>query len=67
MKELRNGKAAGIDNISPEVIKIDFDIAANILHPLIEKIRNEGEMPYDWRCGLLIEIPKKGETANSHN
>ena len=64
LKELRNGKAAGLDNISPEVMKGDLDITANMLHPLFEKIQNEGEMPNDWRCGLLIKVPKKGDTAN---
>jgi len=38
MKELRNGKAAGADNISPEVMKFDLDIIANMLHPLFEKM-----------------------------
>jgi hypothetical protein len=67
LKELKRGKAAGIDNIPPEVLKVDLDITANMLHPLFEKIWNEGEMPYDWKCGLLIKIPKKGDTANSDN
>ena len=67
LKELRSGKAAGVDNISPEVLKVDLDITANMLHPLFEKIWNEGEMPNDWRCGLLIKIPKKGDTANCDN
>jgi len=67
LKELRSGKTAGFDNISPEVLKVDLDITANMLHPLIEKIWNEGEMPNDWRCGLLIKIPKKGDTANCDN
>jgi len=35
--------------------------------PLFEKIWNEGEVPNDWRCGLLIKIPKKGDTANCDN
>jgi hypothetical protein len=38
LKELRNGKAARADNISPEVMKVDLDITANMLHPLFEKI-----------------------------
>ena len=38
-----------------------------MLHPLFEKIWNEGEMPNDWKCGLLIKIPKKGDTANCDN
>jgi hypothetical protein len=54
LKELRNVKAAGIDNIPPEVMKIDLDSTANMLHPLFEKMWNEGEMPNDWKYGLLI-------------
>jgi hypothetical protein len=67
LKELRNGKAAGVDNISSEVLKVDLDFTANMLHPLFQKIWNEGEMPNDWKCGLLIKIPKKGDTVNCDN
>jgi hypothetical protein len=35
LKELRSGKAAGVDNISPEVLKVDLDITANMLQPPI--------------------------------
>ena len=24
-------------------------------------------MPNDWRCGLLVKLPKKGDTANCNN
>jgi hypothetical protein len=48
-------------------MKVDLDITANMLHPLFEKIWIEGEMPNDWRCGLLIKLPKKGDTANCDN
>jgi SPX domain protein involved in polyphosphate accumulation len=34
LKELRDGKAA-VDNISPEVMKVDLDITANMLHPYL--------------------------------
>ena len=46
---------------------MDLDITAKMLHPLFEKIWNEGKMPNDWKCGLLIKIPKKGDTANCDN
>jgi hypothetical protein len=67
LKKLKRGKAAGVDNIRPEVLKVDLDITANILHPLFEKIWNEGEMPNNWKCGLLIKTPKKGDTAHCDN
>lgn len=64
LTELRNGKAAGANNISPEVMKINLDITATMLYPLFEKIWTKGEMPNDWRCGLLVKLLKKGDTAN---
>jgi hypothetical protein len=67
LKELRNGKAAEVDNISLEVMKFDLYITADMLHPLFEKLWTEGEMRNDWRCGLLIKLPKKGDTANCDN
>jgi hypothetical protein len=48
-------------------MKIDLDITANMLHPLFEKMWNEGEMPNDWKYGLLIKIQKKGDIANCDN
>jgi len=35
LKELKKGKAAGIDNIPAEVKTVDLDITANMLHPPI--------------------------------
>ena len=67
LKELRNGKAAGVHNISLEVMTVDLDITANMLHPLFEKIWTEGEIPNDWKCGLLVKLPKKGDTTNCDN
>jgi hypothetical protein len=51
LKELRNGKAAGADNISPEVMKVNFDITAITLHPLFEKIWTERE-----RCQMTGDV-----------
>ena len=48
-------------------MKLDLDITANMLHSLFEKIWTEGEMSNDWRCGLLIKLPKNGDTAKCDN
>jgi hypothetical protein len=48
-------------------VKVDLDITASMLHSLYEKIRTEGEMPNDWKCGLLVKLPKKGDTTNCDN
>jgi hypothetical protein len=63
LKELCNGRAAEANNISPEVMKVDSDITANMLHPPFEKIWTKGEMPNDGKCGLLVKLLKKGDTT----
>ena len=37
LKELKRGKAAGIDNISSEVLTVDLDITAKMLHPYLRR------------------------------
>jgi hypothetical protein len=37
LSQLKNGKAAGLDNIYPEVLKADPEITAEMLYPLLEK------------------------------
>jgi len=34
-----------------------------MLLPLFEK----GEIPNDWKCALLVKLPKKGDTTNCDN
>jgi hypothetical protein len=48
LKEQKNGKAPGIDNIPPEVLKEDLDVI-ELLHPLCVKIWRTGVVPDDWK------------------
>ena len=54
IRQLKNGKSGGVDNIPPEVIKAMDKISTNALHHLINKIWNEEQIPDDWRKGLLV-------------
>jgi len=38
LSQLENGKAAGLDNIYPEVLKVYTEITAEMLYALLEKI-----------------------------
>jgi len=38
LSQLKNGKAAGLDKIYPEVLKVDPEITAEMLYHLLEKI-----------------------------
>jgi hypothetical protein len=51
LKDLRNGKAVGANDISPEVMKADLDITANMLHPCLryelrERCQMTGDVAY---------------------
>jgi hypothetical protein len=69
LKALRARKAPGIDNISPqtEILKVDLETSAEILHPLFKNIWGKKIVPEEWKKGLLVKIPKKGDTTQSNN
>ncbi|VDP57218.1 unnamed protein product [Schistosoma curassoni] len=67
IRQIKNGKAAGPDNIPAEALKADVAATARILHILFDKIWDEEQVPKDWKEGLLIKIPKKGGLSNCDN
>lgn len=67
IKELKNGKSAGVDNIPPEIYKTDTNAMAKVLMPLFEKIWQEEKIPSDWKMGLIVKIPKKGDLSCCSN
>jgi hypothetical protein len=64
LSQLKNGKAAGLDNIYAKVLKVDPEITAEMLYPLLEKTWKEEKIPEDWEEGLIVKIPKKGDLPN---
>ena len=59
IKHLKNGKAAGIDEIKSEHLKaLDEDSLEHITQ-LCNNIYNTGEIPKDLRHSLFIKLPKK--------
>ncbi|CAH8597886.1 unnamed protein product [Schistosoma guineensis] len=67
IRQIKSGKAAGPDNIPAEALKADVAATARILHILFNKIWDEEQEPKDWKEGLLIKIPKKGNLSNCDN
>ena len=61
IRTLKNGKAAGPDGIPAEALKADIETATDILYNLFAKIWDEEKVPADWRKGLVIKLPKKGD------
>jgi hypothetical protein len=42
----------------------DMDNNINILLPLLEKIWTKDKVPKEWKEGLIVKIPKKGDITN---
>jgi len=64
---LKNGKAAVPDDIPAEAIKADSETAVNMLHDLLTNIWEEEEIPEDWKDGVLVKLPKKGDLRECNN
>ncbi|VDP59418.1 unnamed protein product, partial [Schistosoma mattheei] len=67
IRQIKNSKAAGPHNIPAEALKADVAATARILHVLFNKIWDEEQVPKDWKEGLLIKLPKKGDLSNCDN
>ena len=65
LSQLKNGKAAGLDNIYLEVLKFDLEIPAEMLYLLLEKIWKEEKISEVWEEGLIFK--KKGDLSNCNN
>ena len=60
---MKNGKAAGVDNIPAEALKEGGDVIVESLHQLLNLVWTEEEIPNDWKKGLLVKLPKSGDLS----
>lgn len=67
VRELKNNKAPGSDNIPAELLKTDPTAAAHFLQPLLNDVWQQEHLPADWKEGLLIKLPKKGNRTDCNN
>jgi hypothetical protein len=67
IKNIKNGKAPGPDNITAELLKADTETTANILYKLLYEIWNKEQVPSEWKTGLLVKIQKKGHLSKCEN
>jgi len=65
-KQLKNGKAAGIDEIQPELLKYG-ESAVPYFTILCNQIWQCHTIPTEWRNGIIITLPKKGDLSECGN
>jgi hypothetical protein len=64
---MKSGKAPGLDNITPEVLKVDVETSIDLLYPMFVKIWMEEKLLADWKKGMIVKLPKKGDTTSCNN
>ena len=65
IKQLKNGKSAGLHSISAEALKTDTEPSVELLYPF-KKIWEEEQVPSEWTKGYLIKLPKKGDLSSRY-
>ena len=66
-RALNNNKAAGLDEISAEMLKQGGDTVAEELTHLFNIMWREEDVPQDWRQGVIIKLPKNGSLSDCNN
>jgi len=67
ISSLKNGKAAGVNNIVAELLKADIVTATQKLHEIIQLIWENEVIPYEWLKGQIVKLPKKGNLRECTN
>ncbi|XP_033105093.1 uncharacterized protein LOC117107507 [Anneissia japonica] len=68
IQKTRNWKAPGEDKITGEMIKASIDVSSKALRKLLNRIwEEEEEVPEDWKSGIIVKIPKKGDSLDCNN
>mgnify|MGYP003416956578 CR=1 FL=1 len=65
--KMKNNKAAGLDEITAELLKHGKDVMVEELTQLFNLIWNSEEVPADWGQGVIMMIPKMGNLSNCNN
>ena len=55
------------NGIPAEAIKADIETTTSVLHSLFSKIWEKEEVPAQWREGIVIKLPKKGDLRDCNN
>jgi len=67
VKSLKAGKAAGIDELRPEMLKALGMAGIEWMTRLFNVAGREGRVPLDWQTGVVIPLFKKGDQRECSN
>ena len=58
---MKNGEAPGIDGIQVELLKSGGTEMIERIKRLCNQVWKKGEVPSDWKDGIMIPLPQKGD------
>jgi len=64
---LKNGKAAGTDSVSTELLKNGGKVVVEQLTKHCNELRHKQTVPQDCKNGIIIPLPKKGNLTDCNN
>jgi hypothetical protein len=67
LKQMKNGKASGEDNMAVEMLKLGGDIICKELAKLFIKYINLEVTPKQWDNAIIVLLYKKGDPSNIKN
>lgn len=67
IKSLRSNKAAGPDNIPPDLLMADPNTSSRLIFPLIKKFWDCENLPSELKEGIIVKLPKKGNLTECRN
>ena len=64
---LKSNKSAGHDKIVAEMLKIDGEQVIQEMHKICNAAWGKGQTPEEWKKSILINVHKKGSSADCNN
>lgn len=64
---MNNGAAGGVDSPTVEILKAELEAYVDILHYFLHEVWEQGQLPEDWRRGLIVKLPMKGVLRECSN
>nr|XP_034311369.1 uncharacterized protein LOC117684225 [Crassostrea gigas] len=67
IRKMKDNKAAGVDDIPAELLKADIEATSIVMHDLFQDIWRTNMIPSDWKSGIIIKLPKRGDKTECNN
>jgi len=67
IQKLKNGKAPGEDGVCAEMLSSETVATPLLLQRILQDIWETEDIPDDWKRGVIVKLPKKGDLADCNN